>query len=99
MAGLISDGPAGKRPGKGQMFALNKDLSDALIAWQRDAVPAVGASGDFEELATVLSGEHGWERVDDDFGQKVYFESGNIRLTIVKTARSGDLMVDIRNWS
>ena len=99
IVGLISDAPAGKRPGKGVMLPLNADVSSCLIAYSRDVVPASGAAGDFEELATVLSSEHGWERTDDDFGQKVFFEAGNVRLTLVKTARNGDLMVDLRNWS
>ena len=103
--GLITDEPTGKRPGKGVMLPLNGDVAALFTVWTRDCVPAVGAAGDFNELRQLLiKNDTGWQELSDSFGEKVYFEAGSYRLTLVKTAkqdsgRGGDLMVDIRNWS
>jgi hypothetical protein len=100
MAGLLDNtkGPE-KRPGKGLMFA-GGTATELFQKYLDEVVPAAGAAGDFTELSEQLTdGHEGWETVSDDFGDKVFTEAGGVRLTIVKTKRTGDLMVDLRNWS
>jgi hypothetical protein len=96
--GLIGSTPSEKRPGKGVVHELNEGASSVLIAYARDAVPALGAAGSFEEMKTLLVSEHDWQGLVDDYGDKVYFERDGFRLTLVKKS-DGKMQVDVRNWS
>lgn len=86
-----------KRPGKGLMMA-GGTATEMFKRYLDEAVPSAGAAGDFAELQSLLE-DKGWSKDSDDFGEKVFIESGGVRITLVKTKRSGDLMVDVRNWS